>query len=558
MRLDDYALLIGPNNSGKSTAMYAILAFYEKDGYRFTPDRDTPATGTDDGDSWVEIEYELTDDEIESLKKEYRQPHGKLRLRKYFRSRASTIKLGYIHVVSEDGVLSADSFYGAKNVQDGKIGDIIFIPAVSKVDEHTKLTGPSALRDMVSDIVKDVTSESDAYKALVEDFSRFATDIKDHVTPDDRSLARLENTINSDLAPWGISFSIDIQHPQETELLKNLTHYSFNESKIGLEGMAADVFGSGFQRHFIYTLIRLRSEYIPKKKQKKTKGFSPSMVVLLFEEPEAFLHPPQQSALSRNLQKLGQEEGRQVVCSTHSAHFVSLSADSITSIVRVRRDADGVIGLHQLSPEKWLKIADKNQAINVIAKKYRKMAKNLSGDDMEPEMEAIKHALWLNPDRSTMFFADHVLIVEGATEVGFINKLMGEGRIDAPPGVYVLDAMGKYNIHRFMNLLSSLCISHSVLHDDDNNHGEHLEINSLIKETGDDEFTKYVTSIKGNIEQLLGVRLTNSTHRKPQHLLYCYDQGRVDEKNVEIFCGIVCECLGIRAGTEGSEVGSGK
>ena len=38
----DYSLLVGPNNAGKSTVIDAIRAFYEKDGFKFKQERDSP------------------------------------------------------------------------------------------------------------------------------------------------------------------------------------------------------------------------------------------------------------------------------------------------------------------------------------------------------------------------------------------------------------------------------------------------------------------------------------------------------------------------------------
>ena len=85
------------------------------------------------------------------------------------------------------------------------------------------------------------------------------------------------------------------------------------------------------------------------------------------------------------------------------------------------------------------------------------MEKRLHQDDAKPEMEAVKHFLSLNPDRSSLFFANHVLLVEGPTEVALVNRLVGDGKIkNADCGLYVLDCLGKYNIHRFMNLLGHL------------------------------------------------------------------------------------------------------
>lgn len=61
--------------------------------------------------------------------------------------------------------------------------------------------------------------------------------------------------------------------------------------------ISINCFGQGMQRHLIYTLIRVGAKYIGKKEEKK-KEFSPDLTIVLFEEPEAFLHPTQQEFLN--------------------------------------------------------------------------------------------------------------------------------------------------------------------------------------------------------------------------------------------------------------------
>ena len=136
----------------------------------------------------------------------------------------------------------------------------------------------------------------------------------------------------------------------------------------------------------------------PKKESKKTKDFSPEMTFLLFEEPEAFLHPPQQEILARSLRLISQSSDRQVLCSTHSSHFVSKNSNQIPSIIRTKRDS-GVSKTLQIKQEEWDLIVNSNQEINRIAKKYPKMKKRLESDDLLEEMESVKYCLWLNPDR---------------------------------------------------------------------------------------------------------------------------------------------------------------
>ena len=58
----DYTLLIGANNCGKTSVLDALRNFYEKE-IKFDHQRDFPKFQTDDKDSWIEIEYEMTKEE---------------------------------------------------------------------------------------------------------------------------------------------------------------------------------------------------------------------------------------------------------------------------------------------------------------------------------------------------------------------------------------------------------------------------------------------------------------------------------------------------------------
>lgn len=535
--LFNYNLLVGPNNAGKSTAIDAIRAFYEKDGFKYKHDRDFPFISCEDSESWIEITFRLDDAEYDSLANDYKQTENNLRVRKYFKA-VDKNKDGSIFAYKTDGTLSPDPFYGAKNVQSGKFGDIVFIPAVSKVDEHTKLSGPSALRDLLTNVLEAVVVSSASYEKFSKDFEEFAAGIKTETTDDGRSISGLESELSRLLDPWGTTFQVDMKSPSTTEIIKSLLSYQCIDKAHG-RPMAADQFGSGFQRHFIYSLIQIGAKYVGKKASKKAKDFTPTMTLILFEEPEAFLHPPQQEILAQNLKTLADDQDRQVICSTHSSHFVSRNAEHIPSIARLRRDV-GRIQSYQIDPKAWNEIVDANQTINKIPK----LKKKLESDDVKPEMEAVKYFLWLNPDRCSMFFANHVLIVEGPSEQAFINKLMGEGTIKRPvDGMYVLDSLGKYNIHRFMNLLTHLGIPHSVFHDDDNGKDEHADINQLIEDSRHKDLTTAVELVPGDLESLLGIDKPKNARRKPQHLLLCHENKQISDEKLTAFCCIVEKCL---------------
>jgi len=551
MAFHPYALLVGANNSGKSTIIDCIRAFYEKDGFKFKKEADFPLKGALDEESWVELTFSLTDEEHDSLKDEYKTDEKMLKVRKFFHTteklhdgkNAAGSILGY----KTDDTLSNESFYGAKNVQSGKFGDLIYIPAISKVDEHTKLSGPSALRDLITNIMSDVVEGSDAYKVLADSVTTFADSVRAIETEDKRSLSNFENDLNNLLTPWQTNFNLKFMTPSTAEIIKSMLGWDIRDNDLE-KPQGVEYFGSGFQRHFISSLIRLGAKYVPQKVSKKTKDFTPSLNLVLFEEPEAFLHPTQQEDLARNLVTVSESADWQIVCSTHSAHFVSRNAKRIPAIIRARR-VNGVVSTFQIDEKQWGDIVDANQTINQIAPKYPNLQKAMRADDLKPEMESVKYFLWLNPDRAGMLFAQHVLLVEGPSETALINRLLDDGKLKLPPGTYVLDCLGKYNIHRFMNLLSCLGVVHAVLHDDDNNAKEHQELNQLVEDSKNKEYTCSVITIPKDLEDYLGVTSAGPSHRKPQHLLYCYTTNQINNAKLTGFCELVQSCFATVGGT---------
>lgn len=540
--LKDYSLLVGANNAGKSTVADALRVFYEKDGYKFRKDRDWPKVSSIDDSSYVELDFVSTAEEYEGLADEYRLGNNELTVRKYLEVGGKIAKDGYkkgaIYGKVGDDAFSDTQFYGAQNVQKGKLGELIYIPAVSKVDEHTKLSGPSALRDLLTNVLDDVVESSELFERFQQEFEQFASEVKTEETSDGRSLSRFENELSELLKPWQTSFAVEIAPPRPAEIIKNLVRYQCVDDLLGVPQNAED-FGSGFQRHFIFSLIRLAPKFVGRKPTKKAKEFSPSFTLIVFEEPEAFLHPPQQEQLATSLRKLGEENDRQVLCTTHSSNFVSRNSDDIPSIIRLQR-VDGIIKSYQIESQEWSSLVDTNQTIN----KLPSLKNKVIPQDLEPDMEAVKYFLWLNSERSTLFFADFVLLVEGATEQTFINRLIKAGRISTGcSGIYVLDCIGKFNIHRFMSLFSRLGIRHSVIFDDDNEKEVHAEVNQLIEDSKCPLTTHFVQPIAGNLEVHLGVPPCGRPDRKPQHLMFHFDRGNIGQEELNSFCELVGECL---------------
>jgi putative ATP-dependent endonuclease of the OLD family len=265
---------------------------------------------------------------------------------------------------------------------------------------------------------------------LTAEFEKFSTAIKAEKTADARSLSGLEEKINKELLDWDVSFNLNLSGPQDEEIVKNLIKHTLTDRELN-KPMDAESFGHGLQRCLIFTLIRIAASYTTAKAVPTKKEFSPDFELLLFEEPEAFLHPPQQDVLDTSLRRLAGQPGRQVIAATHSPQFVSYNADDIADLIRISRN-HAKTEIAQVSRNRLKEIFEENQQIREIIKGAREEEVTEATIDLE----AVRHFLWLNPERCSLFFAQGVLIVEGLSEQVVINYLVKAGKIETPSKVY--------------------------------------------------------------------------------------------------------------------------
>jgi predicted ATP-dependent endonuclease of OLD family len=533
--LGAFSLLIGANNSGKSNIIDAFRVFYEKD-LKYEEARDFPKFTTSNKDSWMEIEFLLSDEEYSNLKEEYKVGENELRVRKFFKTsekgKDGKTKQGIYAYTGES--ISEEHFYGAKSVQQGKLGDLIYIPAVSRLEDHTKLSGPSALRDLLNDILKKLVKSSSSFRTLTDGFDVFAKEFKKEETEDLRSISGLEKEINDELTEWEVEFELNINPVNESEILKSLVSFKILDKALG-ENLDAKQFGQGFQRHLIYTLIRMAAKYQTTIASTERKEFLPNMTLLLFEEPEAFLHPTQQSLLCRSLSTLAKSDGTQVIISSHSPIFVSHNTDDISSIVRLCRDS-AMTKIGQIDAIALEEIFEDNKKINELLENTKYHA---GPEDLQTDMEAVKYFLWLDSERCGLFFSKQVLLVEGPTERVLLDYLFNTGSITLPKGgVFVLDCLGKFNIHRFMNLLGPLNIQHSVLFDRDGGRAPHDIIKRLIDDSKN-ECTYKIEAFSEDIETFLGIPKASKPHRKPPHVMLWLKQGKVTEEKMRALTTLI-------------------
>jgi len=345
-----------------------------------------------------------------------------------------------------------------------------------------------------------------------------------------------KNDINDELRTWQFSFGFDINPIKSDIIIKNLIEHFIEDDNLQVGKKRVDMknIGQGLQRHLIYTMIKLAAKYDDNKKTGEKKEFYPDFTLILFEEPEAFLHPSQQELMNIGLKQIASEYNQQVFCTSHSSVFVSKNIKNISEVKRIDKKAGESI-IYQMDDKTLKDIYSDNIEINkylqtqidkgIPTEDEKELKKLINDKDEETKLleEAIRFSIWLDSERSSIFFAKHILICEGATEKTFIDFLMNTEWLDLKEKhVYCLDSLGKYNIHRYINLLNRFGLSYSVLMDFDGDKKQHKYVNQFIK----DKVVK-VYGFEEDFETFLGIKPVPANRKdlKPLNVLKSFDDG---------------------------------
>lgn len=548
----DFLVLVGANNAGKSNVVNAIRCFYEDTKWT---DNDFPKKGTTDQDSWVEISFKLSEDEWNNLADKYKEgvQEKSIILKRYFKGKKVKAKQSNIYAIV-NGNEEADLFYGAKNIGTAKCGSVVYIPALTTPSEQMKTTGPSPLRNMLNFMLKKVVSKSPAYSQLGQAFDALNTEAR----LDDGFLTEISQPINSALSQWNVKIDLSVNPISPEEISKSLVKYAFVDLMLGDTAFDLDRFGHGFQRSLIYELIRIAPSFQDEKEVKK-KEFNPDFTLLLFEEPEAFLHPAQQENMAYHLRRLGNESEQQVIISSHSPVFVSKSSDELCQICRIQKN-EGVSRIYQLTQSGLDDLIKAGGDFLSVIKAYvndpgigqerknraQQLIDNAPRDEIASQHERFRFQLWLDSDRASMFFADKVILVEGATEKALFNYLLANDWHDlAKERVLVVDALGKYNFHRFLSLFKTYGIYHGVMFDNDDEKNEHAAINQLIRDRKNEFTLADPFEFNKCLEKHLDLTLPGRDDQKPLQILKALEDKTITSEQITELRKAFCESLAI-------------
>ena len=240
--------------------------------------------------------------------------------------------------------------------------------------------------------------------------------------------------------------AIDSKFDSE-KVIKNNIHYLYKQNEIDLP---ESYNGLGYS-NLIYMILELAS-FIEKFKNSKEEKLSNFLVVLI-EEPEAHMHPQMQQVFISQVSEVVKDAKKdtalqiQVIITTHSSHILSESGiDTESGFNRIRY-------FNKLQTESGVfKIT--NQDFN-----------NLKIKDDKRTFRFLRQYLTLH--KSDLFFADKVILVEGTTERMLLPQMIKKSANSlCNDYVSILEVGGAY-AHSFKEMLEFISVRTLIITDID-------------------------------------------------------------------------------------------
>lgn len=326
------------------------------------------------------------------------------------------------------------------------IPQAIIVPAVRDATDDAKPASKTTFGQLLDKIVMPAIRESPEYQTLLESvesltarMSGVGAEQMDVVKGlADEISARLSSIIEARVL-------ITMEKPDAIKFVGGSATLRLDD---GIETPIA-LQGHGVQRALIFALV----EALARREAASSESADDAKIrstVLLFEEPELYIHPHLMRRLRTALKTITDADCWQCVATTHSPFLVEV-ADDPTSLVIMRRP------LPSEPPERSQIDIDPFAGEEEHKKRDR---------------ESLRAALDFHPTVCEAFFARRTVLVEGDSELALMTfreqllELMGRAP-DIGRDVTVVSCGGKWTIVPFAKLLSLLGVPFRVIHDTD-------------------------------------------------------------------------------------------
>lgn len=428
----DILFLFGPNNSGKSS----ILKAYERlvtpkskceisDFYNYSMDSAIEISGL--------FEYSVSDEESFGKKglNKWVDKDNKIKIRKIWS--APEIEGQKQTYDPNTGDYVNDGFGGIDQIFSNAAPSPIWIPAMQSAAELSKWASELMKKAVLKSMSQEEKNSYNEAVLKVQDFQKKLT--SGGVVSKYNVLA---NKRFNKIFP-NLSIRIDVSEGNDFDLGSAIEkEFSVNivDNLVTDKVQSISTQGHGVIRQAMFNILGMVKNN--DQLEKFGEDESAKRFLILFEEPEIYLHPQKINLLRRSLYEICTNSPFQILCASHSPKLIDLSHPHV-SMVRVFRNNDLKVVCHQVDESVFGHNDEQKNFLQMIQK--------------------------FDPHVCETFFAAHVVLVEGDTEAlvyrTIIDRLSPENEIN------VVNTGSKNNIPMFQEVLTHFRIPHTIIHDAD-------------------------------------------------------------------------------------------
>ena len=423
--------LLGQNNVGKSTYLraYEFLTASKQiaakeDFYDHNPDNVITIEG------W--FIKEDSDEADEGLKGKSKEPDwltkwicvdGFIKIKKEWKEAGKTFEKYTFNPTENNWTLNG--FGGIEP---------LFTTHAPKPIAITAMEDQASLEEKVNKLIQEefIKKIKDTYPEEYDELIKKVKDFQSKITGSE-SVENLNIELNKHFQKVFVDLTLKIQASKD-ENIKIEDAFKKNHSVIveRKETERRETFlqnGHGVIRQALYNFLAfLQKDGITKRKQ----------YLILFEEPEVFLHPKIAYKLRESLYDLAENSPYQILCATHSPLMIDISKPH-SSLIRVVKEDCEETSAFQIGDDVFNRDVEQKERVQMINR--------------------------FNPHICEVFYADKVLLVEGDTEAIVYRDLLN--RFYPSEEIFVLNTGSKNNIPFFQEILTKFHINHFVIHDVD-------------------------------------------------------------------------------------------
>ena len=407
--------LIGQNNVGKSTYLRAYEFFViSKQSAKLEDFYDYNINNHIVIEGW--FLKEDTDDNDKDLNKETKDPDW---VKKW------VCEDGYIKIRktwNNIGIYSKETFSPEYNnwVPNGFGGFDSLLTKYSPTPiAINAMENENTLEDKVNKLIQDkyLKKLKEDYETLYNNALESIKELQSKIT-DSEEVSKLNEDLNSHFKETFSDLTLKIQASKEENIkLEDAFKKNHTISVERGDSSRKESFlqnGHGVIRQALFNFIAFL---------KDTSSGNKKEYLILFEEPELFLHPNVTIKLRESLYNLSENSPYQILCATHSPMMIDLSKPH-SSLIRAIKDKDENTKTYQICSDVFAKDEERKQRVQMINR--------------------------FNPHVCEAFYADNVILVEGDTETIVYRDLLK--RFYPEKEIFILNTGSKNNMPFFQEI----------------------------------------------------------------------------------------------------------